>query len=89
MLGRILLGLATIAVGALAVSLIVKTVRGIINKRKVENLARSENMRRVIIDSVNRTTNRVKITDLDSKRQMQIDGDDIDYDIYEGEVIYA
>ncbi len=87
MLGRILMGLATIAIGALAVSVIVKTVRGLINKRKIQNLAHSEGMRRVIIDSVDRCSNRVKITDLGTDKKMTIEGDGIDNDIYEGDVI--
>ena len=87
MLGRILMGLATIAIGALAVSVIVKTVRGLINKRKIQNLVHSEGMRRVIIDSVDRCSNRVKITDLGTDKKMTIEGDGIDNDIYEGDVI--
>lgn len=87
MLGRILLGLASVAVGALAVAVIVKTVRGIINKRKIKNLAHSAGMKKVIIDSVDTCSNRVKITDLTTDKRMTINGDDIDDDICEGDVI--
>lgn len=87
MLGRILFGLAVVAIGAVVGSVIVKTIRGIINRQKIRNLAHSEGMRRVVIDSIDSCTNKVKITDLGTNRQMSITGDGIDYDLYEGETI--
>ena len=87
MLGRIIIGLAAVAIGALAVTAIVKTVYGIIDRWRIKNLAASEGMKRVIIDSIDYCTNKVKITDLDTDRKMTIEGDDIDIDLDEYDII--
>ena len=86
-LGRLLLGIAAVAVGAIATVATVKYINGVLTRRKLANLANQDGIRRAIVDTVNRCSNRVSLSDLDSNRKVSYqsnDGiaDDIDEGMY-------
>ena len=70
LLGRLLIGIAAAAIGAIAVAVTVKCVRGILDRRKLANLARQDGLRNAIVDTIERCNNKVTLKDLDSKTKV-------------------
>jgi len=87
MWGKIFLGaLALLAAGAVAYVV----VDGIITKRKLQEEMKKKNVKKALVQAVNRTNNVVKLKDLDSDDVLEIKSDDgIDSDIRVGDKIYV
>lgn len=85
MLGWILAGL----LGAAAVSVIVITISGIIDRKRIQDeLKRQQDeIGRVLVEEINKCDRVVRLKDLDSESVYEINGDSISDDIYEGQYI--
>lgn len=86
MLGRLLLmGLA-----ALAVTSIVVYISGLLNKKKTQDVMRDKAIKNGLIKQIDRCNNVLTLEDLNSGNTYELKGaDSIDYDLYEGQTIYA
>lgn len=82
MLGWILLGLATAAVGVVVIS-------GIVNKSRIKEKMRERGIQEALITEINNCTNTVKLEDMYSNETLEIRGDDLDYDLEEYDTIFA
>lgn len=82
MLGWILLGLAATAVGVIVIS-------GMVTKSRIKEKMREKGMEEAIITEINNCTNTVKLEDLYSDNILEIQGDDLDYELEECETIIA
>ena len=82
MLGWILLGLATAAVGVIVIS-------GMVTKKRIQEKMREKGMREALITEINNCTNTVKLEALDSEDTMEIRGDELDYALSEYDTITA
>ena len=82
MLGWILLGLATAAVGVIVIS-------GMVTKKRIQEKMREKGMREALITEINNCTNTVKREALDSEDTMEIRGDELDYELSEYDTITA
>ena len=80
MLGWILLGLATAAVGVLVIS-------GIVSKSRIREKMRDHGMKEALFTEINNCTNTVKLEDLCSDKTLEIRGDDLDYELEEYDTI--
>ena len=85
MLGWILAGL----LGAAAVSVIVITISGIIDRKRIQDeLKRQQDeIGKVLVEEINKCDRVVRLKDLDSESVYEINGDSISDDIYEGQYI--
>ncbi len=85
MLGWILAGL----LGAAAVSVIVITISGIIERKRIQDeLKRQQDeIGKVLVEEINKCDRVVRLKDLDSESVYEINGDSISDDIYEGQYI--
>ena len=85
MLGWILAGL----LGAAAVSVIVITISGIIDRTRIQDeLKRQQDaIGKVLVEEINKCDRVVRLKDLDSESVYEINGDSISDDIYEGQYI--
>lgn len=84
-LKRLLVGLAVATVGAVAVAITVKCISGVINKKKLKNLALQDGLEDAIVDSIERSKNRVTLKELYSKRKVSYQSDrGIASDVREG-----
>lgn len=82
LIGRILLG--TLIAGAAIV-----IISGIIDERKLREKMRERNIKRALIEQVDRTNNKVKLKDLDSSEYTEFEGEGISSDIRQGQKLYA
>lgn len=82
MLGWILLGLATAAVGVIVIS-------GMITKSRLKEKMREKGMKEALITEINNCTNTVKLEDLYSDDTLEIRGDEVDYELDEYDTIMA
>ena len=82
MLGWILLGLATAAVGVVVIS-------GIVSKNRIKEKMKDRGMHDALITEINRCTNTVKLEDLYSDKTLEIRGDGLDYELEEYDTIVA
>lgn len=80
MLGWILLGLATAAVGVVVIS-------GIVSKSRIREKMRDRGMKEALITEINNCTNTVKLEDLYSEKTLEIRGDDLDYELEEYDTV--
>lgn len=80
MLGWILLGIATVAVGVVVIA-------GIIDRSCIREKMRENAMRKVLITEINNCTNTVRLEDLDSSETLEIRGDYVDSSLDEFDVI--
>lgn len=80
MLGWILLGLATAAVGVIVIS-------GMVTKSRIREKMREKGMKEAIITEINNCTNTVKLEDLYSDDILEIRGDELDYELDEYDTI--
>ena len=85
MLGWILAGL----LGAAAVYVIVITISGIIDRKRIQDeLKRQQDeIGKVLVEEINKCDRVVRLKDLDSESVYEINGDSISDDIYEGQYI--
>ena len=79
--------LAAAAVGTVAA--IVVYVKGSINRSKLQQKAQAQNINKFIIKEIDRCNNVVKFEDMYSDKEVEVRGDDVDWDIDEGDIIYA
>jgi ABC-type bacteriocin/lantibiotic exporter with double-glycine peptidase domain len=82
MLGWILLGLATAAVGVIVIS-------GMVTKSRIKEKMREKGLHETIITEINYCTNTVKLEDLYSDDTLEIQGDELDYELEEYDTITA
>ena len=82
LLGRIL-------IGALIAGAAVVIIKGIIDERKLKEKMRERNIKRALIEQVDRTNNKVKLKDLDSSEYTEFEGEGISSDIRAGQKLYA
>lgn len=80
MLGWILLGLATAAVGVIIIS-------GMVTKSRIKEKMRERGFEMAIITEINKCTNTVKLEELCSDKTIEIRGDDIDCELDEYDTI--
>ena len=86
MWGKILMwGLGALAAGVVAAIVIDK----IIEKRDLQKALRDKDLQRGIVTEINRASNKIKLSDLDSDEEIELQGKGIASDINEGDVIYA
>ncbi len=82
MLGWILLGLAATAVGVIVIS-------GMVTKSRIKEKMREKGMEEAIITEINNCTNTVKLEDLYSDNTLEIQGDELDYELEKYDTITA
>lgn len=82
MLGWILLGLASVAVGVIVIS-------GVVDKGKLRMQMRAHGMQEAVITQIDACRNVVKLEDLNSDNTIEIQGDDLSYDLEEYDTIIA
>lgn len=81
--------LLELLVGALLVGAVVCYVIGDITKENTKEQMAEHNMGRALVKTIDTCSNRIKLEDLDSGAEMEIEGDGISDEIYQGQVIYA
>lgn len=82
---RLLLAAAAVT----AVAAIVVYVTGSITRAKLREKLRDNNMKDAIITAIDRCDNVVKLKDLTSDKELEVHGDDVDYDVVKGNKIYV
>lgn len=82
---RILLAAATVA----AVAAIEIYVSGTITRAKLKEKLRDNGIEDAIIKAIDYCDNVVTLEDMDSDKTLEIHGDDVDYDLDEGDRIYV
>lgn len=82
---RILLG--AMAVGAVAALVIV--ISGMITRSKLRDALKSNGIEDAIIKGINNCDNTITLEELNSDKTIEVRGDDIDYDLDEGDLIYV
>ena len=86
MWGKILMwGLGALAAGVVAAIVIDK----IIEKRDLQKALRDKDLNGAVVTLVDRATNKIKFSDLDSDEEIELQGKGIASDIHEGDIIYA
>lgn len=81
--------LGYIAAALFAVAVMTYVVKGIIDRRKLKQAMRDNDIQEAIIDTVNRNARKVKLKDIKRDKYLEVEGEGIDSDIREGERIYA
>ncbi|MBQ3695019.1 MAG: hypothetical protein IJP97_00750 [Synergistaceae bacterium] len=75
---------------ALVFGLVVTIViDGIITKSEIEKKMRERNLKRALVELIDKSTNVIKLKDLDNLTQLELHGGGISDDIYKGQEIYA
>lgn len=64
-------------------------VKGIIDKRKLQQAMRDNEIRDAIIDTVDRHARKIKLKDLKKDKYLEVQGEGISDEIYEGLKIVA
>lgn len=82
---RVLLAAAAVA----TVAAIVVYVSGTITRRKLEEKLRENGIEDALIKAIDYCDNVVTIEDMDSDQTLEIHGDDVDYELDEGDRIYV
>lgn len=82
---RVLLAAAAVA----TVAAIVVYVAGTITRRKLEEKLRENGIEDAIIKAIDYCDNVVTVEDMDSDKTVEIHGDDVDYELDEGDRIYV
>ena len=82
---RVLLAAATVA----TVAAIVVYVTGTITRAKLKEKLRENGIEEAMIETIERCNNVVSVKDWDSDKTLEIHGDDVDYDLDEGDRIYV
>ena len=68
-----------VTIGALSVA-----IDTIISRPSIEEVMKSQGLKRVLVEEVNRTSNKVKLRDLNNDDVWTISGTDVDYDVQKG-----
>ncbi len=79
----ILLGVAAIVIDVITI------VVDMITKAILKDKMKDEKFESAVIEMVNRCDNVVKLKDLDSDKVIEVHGQDIDSDIYQGDRLYV
>lgn len=82
MLGWILLGLVCAAA-------VVVVISGTITKSRIKEEMAKQNMSRAVIESIDTCSNKVSLKDLSSGKVLEIQGDDVAYELDERDRIYV
>lgn len=82
---KILIAAATVG----AVAAIIVYISGTITRSIAREKAQENGIKEAIITEVDNCSNVVKIRDLDSDQEVEIHGDCVDWDLNEGDKIYA
>lgn len=82
---RVLLAAAAVA----TVAAVVIYVAGTITRSKLKDKLRENGIEDAMIKAVDYCDNVVKLEDMDSDKTLEIHGDDVDYDLDEGDRIYV
>ncbi|MDE5763733.1 MAG: hypothetical protein K2I00_02060 [Ruminococcus sp.] len=86
---RLILGVAGVLLAGTAVATVCYVI-GKINKQKIQEQMIKEGFSNMMVTSINKSSNEVKLSDLDSDMEIIIKGDDgVSNEIYEDQVIYA
>ena len=72
---------------AAAVSTIAIVISGIITREKIQQELRNRGVEEAIIDKIDNCTNTVTLDELKNGNKIEVQGDGIDYSLYEGQVI--
>lgn len=64
-------------------------VKGIIDKRKLQQAMRDNDVREALIDAVDRYARKVKLKDIRSGKYLDVKGDEVSSEIHQGDRIYA
>ena len=64
-------------------------VKGIIDKRKLQQAMRDNEFREAMIDTVDRYARKVKLKDIRSGKYLEVKGDEVSSEIHQGDRIYA
>ena len=72
---------------AAAVSTIAIVISGIITREKIQQELRNRGVNGVIIDKIDNCTNTMTLKELENDNKIEVQGDGIDYSLYEGEEI--
>lgn len=86
--GLLVRGLA-VAAAAVAVTAIVIKIYGTITKDKIEQELRNRGVNEAIIEKIDNCSNQVSLKDLENGNTYEVRGDDVDYCLDEGDVIYC
>ena len=81
--------LGALLLGAIAVGVTAYVVKGIIDKRKLQQAMRDNEIRDALIDTVDRYAHKVKLKDLKNGKYLEVQGDEVSSEIYEGLRIVA
>lgn len=79
----ILLGVAAIVIDVITI------VVDMITKAILKDKMKDKNLESAVIEMVDRCDNVVKLKDLDSDKVLEVHGQDIDSDIYQGDRLYV
>lgn len=82
---RVLLAAAAVA----TVAAIVVYVSGTITRRRLEEKLRENGIEDALIEAIDYCDNVVSIKDMDSDKTLEVHGDDVDYELDEGDRIYV
>ncbi len=64
-------------------------VKGIIDKRKLQQAMRDKEIREAMIETIDKYAHKVKLKDLKSGEHLEVQGEGVSSDIYEGQRIVA
>lgn len=82
---RVLLAAAAVA----TVAAIVIYISGTITRSKLKEKLRDNDIKDAMIEKIDNCENVVTLKDMDSDKTLEIHGDDVDYELYEGDRIYV
>lgn len=77
------------AAAVVTVAAVVVYVAGTITKPELKDKLRENGIENAVIKAIDRCDNVVSVKDLDSDRTLEIHGDDVSYDLNEGDRIYV
>lgn len=82
---RVLLAAAAVA----TVAAIVIYISGTITRSKLKEKLRENDIKDAMIEKIDNCENVVTLKDMDSDKTLEIHGDDVDYELDEGDRIYV
>ena len=80
---------AAVIGGAILLGAAAYVVKGIIDKRKLQEAMKANDFQEAFIEMVDRNAKKVKLKDLRRGKTLEVTGDGISSDIHEGDKIYA
>ena len=88
-IARLLKGAAVAVGGAILTVVTALIVKEIIDRKKIREEMLKADMRKAIVQQINRSKSTIKLDDLESDKVLELKGEKIADDIKEGEVIYV